>query len=187
MLEKNDTTELPWVGLNYVQYGYQGIILFIISWVGAIAGYTFGNLVQVYGKPMLASPLPYLGGYPWGFILGYLISNRMLRIREWMRTVKEEPVSNRKNNLRFFAFAALVGYIIAIIHTYPTMVIEGTYRKFTDLVFTSFLVWGSSLTAVLGGMGIRAYVESRGAIRYWRKKEENCSTDKKKMISHRNT
>ena len=109
-------------------------------------------------KDKICNPFPFFSAYVLGFVIGYLISDKVLHMMEWIKDERKEPdMAKGKKGIMFAVISIIVGYIIGIINSYLCVCITGVPYSIYDIVRGwGVIVGGAGFCGFLGGWAFKA-------------------------------
>jgi len=108
-------------------------------------------------KDKICNPAPFFSAYALGFVVGYLISDKILHMSDWILDENKEPVMAKgKKGIQFALISIVVGYVIGILNAYSYACIMGlSYTWFDILCGWGVIVGGAGYSGFFGGWAFK--------------------------------
>ncbi len=127
----------------------QAIITLPLSFIGVFLLFSAPCLL----KDKICNPAPFFSAYAWGFVIGYLISDKLLHMSNWILNRNKEPDIK---GILFALISIIVGYIIGVLKSFLYVYITGIhYTLFDILSGWGIIIGGAGFCGFLGGWAFK--------------------------------
>ena len=104
-------------------------------------------------RDKICNPAPFFSAYAWGFAVGYLISDKILHMSDWILDESKRPdLAEGRKGVTFALVSIVVGYMIGIIESLLYVhIMSISYTPYDIIRGWSVIIGGAGFCGFLGG------------------------------------